>query len=59
MKDGDRELVSIAHRIMSLAELLPEACTLLEGDARPEARAWIRKAQRAAFDIIGRREPAT
>lgn len=52
----DPDLTATARALLSLANLLPEACTLLEADARPEAKAWVRKAQRAAFNVIARRE---
>ncbi len=49
-------VLTTARALLRLADLLPEACTLLESDERPEAQAWILKAQRAAADVIGRRE---
>ena len=46
---------STARALLRMAELLPEACRLLEDDPRPEAREWLRRAQGTAIGVISRR----
>ena len=57
MPSGEAACLSTQHALLSLAELLPAACRLLESDTRPEAQAWIRKAEQTALGVMTRPRP--